>query len=280
VKKHKEKICIEFDIEYDEIEWKGNWIPKTVYKYREWENIDHQRILREHAIWVPDSLNFNDPFDCNIPIAYELIATDDQMAERFVRNLVPKRNRTLQEVEDEIQSKLKENLHKNLQFLEECKNDLLRSARKENGVFSVTPIKDNILMWSHYANSHRGFCIGFDSFKLFDFLGGGGSVRYEKQFPIISPVEERGVQHLLQVLTKSFHWAYEVEYRLTTFAIPNTAIEIPKECITEIIFGSRISEASREDMCKVLKENLPHVKCYTATPKKSEFSLEILPHVL
>ena len=29
------------------------------------------------------------------------------------------------------------------------------------GAFSMSQLKDNILMWSHYANQHKGFCIEF-----------------------------------------------------------------------------------------------------------------------
>ncbi|MHB1646801.1 MAG: DUF2971 domain-containing protein [Candidatus Acididesulfobacter diazotrophicus] len=39
---------------------------------------------------------------------------------------------------------------------------------KNQFVLSLTQSKDNILMWSHYAKSHKGFCIGFKSnFKEF-----------------------------------------------------------------------------------------------------------------
>jgi len=36
-------------------------------------------------------------------------------------------------------------------------------------VLSLSALKDNILMWIHYADSHKGFCIGFES--NIDFIG-------------------------------------------------------------------------------------------------------------
>src|ERR1017187_10535113 len=173
MRKKKEKISIEFDIEYDEVNWRDGWIPKTVYKYRDWEKSTHRKILEEMSIWVPDSYDFNDPFDCNIPITYEMLLTDDVLAEKFIRQLIIN-NKIPGDIELEVQKRIQEKKHKNPNFIAEYKEELVHSVKKANGIFSVTPINNNILMWSHYANSHKGLCIGFDSVKLFDYLGGGG----------------------------------------------------------------------------------------------------------
>lgn len=266
----KQKISIEFEIEYNEVEWKGNWIPKTVYKYRDWNDLNHRKILQDIALWVPDSLDFNDPFDCNIPIAYELLLTNEALGEAFVRKLVGHKG------EDEVQKRLKEAKYKDATFIANYKEEILNSNRKVHGIFSVTPVNNNILMWSHYANSHKGFCIGFDSLKLFEHLGGGGPVSYPKEFPIISPVENRDKQYEDQVMTKSVHWGYEAEYRLTTFKTTNQNIEIPKEAISEVIFGARMSPTHKDEIKKILAANLPHVKCFSVVPEKTKFELTIV----
>lgn len=273
-----EKIQIEFEVTYDEVEWNGGWIPKTVYKYRDWLNDKHKRIITNSAIWIPDSYDFNDPFDCNIPIAYELIANDDSIAEKFIRKLVTNNsNRFGSDIETEIQKRLSEKKHKDLGFISEYKKEILHSNKKVNGVFSSTPVNNNILMWSHYANSHKGFCVGFDSIKLFEYLGGGGNVSYTSKFPQISPVDDRELQYTQQVLTKSIHWAYEVEYRLTTFQKTNLEIEIPAQTIVEIIFGANMPEENMEQIKFIIKDKLPHVKCYKVLPDDSNFKLNIVP---
>jgi hypothetical protein len=188
MRKHNKKVSIEFDIEYNEVEWKGNWIPQTVYKYRDWHNRKHRRILKNLQIWIPDSLDFNDPFDCNIPVAYDLVAKDEKIGEQFVRNLVEAHvNKFGGELETEFKLRLAEGKHKDLNFLEQYKRDLHETSRKYHGIFTVTPVNNNILMWSHYANSHKGFCIGFDSKIIFEHLvTGGGPVLYNKTYPTIS----------------------------------------------------------------------------------------------
>jgi len=42
------------------------------------------------------------------------------------------------------------------------------SLDKYGGIIALSSRWDSILMWSHYANNHKGYCIGFDSKKLVD----------------------------------------------------------------------------------------------------------------
>lgn len=277
MRKKNEKISVEFNVEYDEIEWQGAWIPKTVYKYRNWEDKYHQEILTKSSVWVSDSYNFNDPFDCNIPVAYELLVNNNAIAEKFIWQLVTRRGTQInKETDAEVKRRLKEGKHKDPQFIQNYKYETLHSGKKMHGVLSATPINNNILMWSHYGNSHKGFCVGFDSAKLFEYLGGGGPVAYAKDFPIISPIDSREAQYGGQVMTKSNHWGYEVEYRLTTFGKVNMSIPIPKDVISEVIFGARISPEHKKEIIEILKSNLPHVKCFSAIPEKSKFELKII----
>jgi hypothetical protein len=278
IRRKKEKISIEFDIEYDEIEWGGGWIPKTVYKYRDWENPDHRKILTETSIWVPDSYDFNDPFDCNIPISYDLICTDEGLAEQYIRKLIDLLpDVPIHEKENLVQVRLQEGKHKDLKFMTDYKNEIFHDLKKRKGIFSVTPINDNILMWSHYANSHKGLCIGFDSAKLFKFLGGGGGINYTNKYPIISPMEEEEKRYILQFLTKSIHWAYEAEYRLTAFFKTNIAIKLPPDVIVEVILGSNMIYKNKEEILNIIKANLPYVKCFSAVPESDSFKLKIVP---
>lgn len=277
-RKRKDKVSIEFDFEYDEVKWENKWIPKTVYKYRDWENSDHKKILENISVWVPDSYDFNDPFDCNIPIAYDLLLNNEILAETFIRRLIGNNTSRIEgTVEDEVKSRLADMKYKNPDFIEKYKNEILHSNKKVSGILSVTPINDNILMWSHYANSHKGFCVGFNSIELFNYLGGGGEVNYEQHFPIISPVDERDKQYLLQNMTKSIHWAYEIEYRLTTFKQTNIEIEIPPNAISEIIFGANMKNEHKVQIREILKSKLPHVKCFNSIPEKDNFKLKIFP---
>jgi hypothetical protein len=127
-----------------------------------------------------------------------------------------------------------------ISYIEENKNKI--------GVISLTEAKDNLLMWSHYANEHKGAVIGFwaksafdgnmfsnlhepqlDSTSLFDgfemFHGECLPVIYRKQpryrvdqfdfdySNITAEGEDRILFEIFQ--QKSDEWIYEKEHRVT-----------------------------------------------------------------
>ena len=66
------------------------------------------------------------------------------------------------------------------------------------------------VLWSHYADNHRGICLGFD---IPDDLP--MQVSYvNSRFNWPSVVDESFMKHLL--FTKFSHWSYEDEYRFYT----------------------------------------------------------------
>lgn len=107
------------------------------------------------------------------------------------------------------------------------------------GVISFSESKDNLLMWAHYADNHKGGLIGFyfhensiidDLFLLKNFFGKSVfdgkcvSVKYRKQ-PLYkidtfdrdySDIYAQGEDRLLYEIfqQKSDEWIYEKEYRI------------------------------------------------------------------
>lgn len=41
--------------------------PKVIYKYRDWDNPNHQKILQENKIFLSSPRDFEDNMDCNVP---------------------------------------------------------------------------------------------------------------------------------------------------------------------------------------------------------------------
>ena len=46
-------------------------IPSILYKYRDWSNIYHKKIITENQIFLSSQNGFNDPFDATIPFRYD-----------------------------------------------------------------------------------------------------------------------------------------------------------------------------------------------------------------
>lgn len=74
----------------------------------------------------------------------------------------------------------------------------------------------NPVQWSHYAESHRGICLGFDVAPS----AGMRKVRYVESriapnLRAMKAMGEAAVGHMLDLLTIKFeHWQYEQEHRL------------------------------------------------------------------
>jgi hypothetical protein len=88
------------------------------------------------------------------------------------------------------------------------------------GVFSLSEVPVSPLMWGHYADSHRGFVVGFDTDVPFFHCGNLSDapnddrfypVRYTQSRP--SRRSYRDVTAQDAFFTKSSDWAYEKEWR-------------------------------------------------------------------
>jgi len=102
-------------------------------------------------------------------------------------------------------------------------NDL-NAKKKTIGIFSLSKSNfdypDNSVMWSMYADTHKGFCLGYDVDRLLDseeflFNVNKVDVDYEENVPVIS-ISDIKTNTLLTKLfaSKCKDWAYEREIRL------------------------------------------------------------------
>jgi len=78
------------------------------------------------------------------------------------------------------------------------------------GYLSVSSNNKNVLMWSHYAQNHEGYVIGFNPQHEF-FKYGVMKVIYGENRPFLDPTQPE--QDASVFYTKSIDWKYEEEYR-------------------------------------------------------------------
>lgn len=140
----------------------------------------------------------------------------------------------------------------------------------DNYYFYCLSSKNNSnLMWSHYANSHKGFCIEFKA-RYFD----ADKVVYENEIPQIrvsdliiqqfQPNSENlGITIWKALRTKLKEWEYEDEYRFqASNSMISRAIKSgknykifnhPAQFIESIIFGCRTDTSVKD----YIIENIP-----------------------
>ena len=276
LKKIKTKFGVK-EIEFEK--WNGLEIPKTLYKYRDWKNDYHRKIILQQELFIPSPSTFNDPFDCNIPVVFELLKEDKELAEKYFTKIVKREypNYSKNQINKKVETLLNNNKFDDIEYLENHKRYSIEELHKIQGIYCVTAINDNILMWAHYANNHYGFCVGYDAKKLFSYFGSGSLVRYKKEYPKISPIEEDDNKRMIeQSFTKADFWDYEIEYRLEKLGFVNQTLKLDKEVITEIIIGYKMNKSDRDDLIKLVNLELPNINIYEAKPKLNSFELEII----
>lgn len=137
------------------------------------------------------------------------------------------------------------------------------------GIYSLSkPIFEknfpsNELLWAHYANSHKGFCIEYDLDKLINNHSKDYDIRnvinvhYQDERPEVIESDDTFAIQKKVFGTKSLAWKYENEIRL----VFNTSGEktIISDAITGIYFGLRISLADRRDIIeRTLERNIDY----------------------
>lgn len=143
------------------------------------------------------------------------------------------------------------------------------------------PVEDlNVLMWSHYANSHKGFCVRyefdsdvFDPSKSLkrDKVVLVDKIKYSKTIKIS---KEPSIRKAL--FEKSDFWKYEKEMRLLSFDCSGNDKEFPvigcKGAAKAIYLGARCSDANRRQMEKAIGDkNIPLYQMVVDEEKLTRF---------
>lgn len=259
-----------------------NDFPKTVYKYRSWSNIYHQQVLLKNEIFLASPESLNDPFDGSIPFRYknEELTPDNiykKTIEVYKSTYPNMSNLELHEAASQVQQSGE--LEKDEYWIKQMQGSEKR-FHKEFGIFSTTTKNDNLLMWSHYADSHRGFCVGFDCKKLFWNIDGMASrVSYINNFPKRSLFAKDTFFDFVVLTSKSKDWEYESEFRYVSSQIKNRHLILPSQTIVEVILGCNITEVDKKAILEVLNKKLPHVKVFYANTNLESFNLDIKTHL-
>ena len=129
-------------------------------------------------------------------------------------------------------------------------------------------------MWSYYAESHKGFAIGFDS--AHPFLSRIEPVDYTSPFPTLE-------NDFAPVFQKSPQWRSEREWRVANHLDEDAPAEtqgeiylyeFPAEAISEVVLGHRIGECLKFQIKQVMRANdYSHVRLFQSVAIKGRWEL-------
>lgn len=139
------------------------------------------------------------------------------------------------------------------------------------GVCCLAETHSQILMWSHYADQHRGVCIALDPRRLLDGQSLPLPVHYADDRPTYNPLESRTDGLLDGVMIKASTWAYEKEWRIV---IGDPAVKrYGSGAVTGVYLGCRVSTDDLEYVVELATRQRPPVPVFQATPSETAFAL-------
>lgn len=234
-------------------------IPPILYKYRSAkETFD---IIRNSHIKFSTISEFSDPFEGAINVDLSCNSTDFlNFVEREKIPTFISNNQNI--VKEQVERAVLLNFQK---------------LKTSTGIFSTTPINNNILMWSYYADEHKGFCLGFDIRKQPELFAPLRFMNYTNSIPSYNPYINSKLElpYWDAISNKSLDWSYEREYR-TVKHLFHGFRKFEKESLTCVIIGMKTPQ---EDIVKLhellLNGGYIHAKVFRATKNDHKYGIQI-----
>jgi hypothetical protein len=173
-----------------------------------------------------------------------------------------------------------------LEFVNRCMDNYLKDMNEDFGMISFSETVSDTVLWSHYADSHRGIAIEVDHL-VNDQLHKVTYSHIRPTVPVhfINQQEQYGEQMreilLRSVMQKSLSWSYEKEYRvledLTSCQVAQGMyfLKIPENFVARVIIGAR-STVSPNYVRRALEINgLTNVQVVKARRSIKTYDIEI-----
>jgi hypothetical protein len=263
-----------------------------LYKYC--NQLGAKKILKTLELKLPYISGVNDPLECS-PI---FDCSDDVATIEICLSRLEKLHFRLP---SDYKTKITETSGRNeiKEWIIEKHRKIQNDWKRKACLLSVSEVAQNTVMWSHYADKHKGVVIGIDFDEI--FLGGivMQSVNYpdySKQRTRVDVARSDQIDAFITALvTKSKDWGYEKELR-TVFSVDDLErlqkqkhaclrgffrkkawfLRLSPVSIKEVVFGlyaeKRLKSAIRR---LIARPELQHVKLYQAS-ESDTYSLDLI----
>ena len=186
-----------------------------------------------------------------------------------------------EQAEKLIEGKISNGCLQDKNFFDEIGENARRDLVDKTAILSLSADPTQILMWSHYANSHKGCCLEFSTqhmpFKR------ARKVRYPPRYPNVNFLEvndsndDRKNAKFVETLfcNKAKFWKYEQEWRV--LGDKPALYSYEPTALTGIIFGHCMTPEDKDIVRRVVEKRNPQIQLYQARPWKREFKMQIFP---
>jgi len=249
-------------------------VPNRLYKFERVcaESLEN---LNRSEVFFSSPLGFNDPFDCALQprISDPSDERVEEVRAHYIAQGMPS------DAEQEAREISTEDLkHYLCRIAKTSIAHLINDFAGQNGVSCFSSDNSNLLMWSHYSNGGKGFCLEFDT--KFDPFKNAKPIRYSNLIPEVSPValalrEYRAERARELFETKSIDWAYEEEWRVF-HQNHNQPFFFEPAALTGIYLGPKISQASTNQIVDCAREKFPRAILRYGIKSNREYRVDFI----
>lgn len=255
--------------------------PARFHKYRSMQPDSLKWVRRtvlEHEIYFARAMEFNDPFDLRPAVTLE--APPALHRERYLASSrlhepdLPEAQRQAQADVAMAASMRPEAIAETTRLIQAR---LGQAVTSDCGVYCVSTHGDDILMWSHYGDFHRGVCLVFDGHG--PLMAHAKPVVYAPERAALNPyLDDLDTLYRKALLTKSDHWAYEREWRLLRYDLgPGIEVFTPPNLVGVIVGAMATASAIDEVRSWARQRQGPPLELSRAVMSETTFELRIEP---
>jgi hypothetical protein len=230
-----------------------------LYHYQRFKTEWLERIVHDSKVHCAGPRDFNDPWDCRPCYGQSILDDSEKYIEHVAFFDRVDRKHGPAKTEEQRAQQL-EKLRTDLSFLKSLLRDMIgidRPIHERFRVLCLSAKPDSVVMWSHYADKHRGICLEFSTDN--EEFSGAYKVEYCQKYPSYNLTDQSLEHNLLPLVTKSAEWSYECEYRVIaeehTMAASTESLHthggflsVPPDSLKSVILGCEIDDASRNNV--------------------------------
>ncbi len=245
---------------------------ERLYKYGRM-NENSEQLFSCSTIWQASAASLNDPFECTPSFVFT--HEPDKIMAQLIRTL--RKNDSMlthNAAVAEATAIYLQGRHRNPATWDALRDDLIHQYRNKVGLYCLTERNDSILMWSHYAAEHTGYCLEFEATDYTPVFGTAHCVSYANAYPEIdfyNTTNEDGLT--LSFLTKFTDWSYEREWRIVDHDAGPGRRDYPSELLKSVTFGLRMKNEHKVLIKQWLGTRSTPVRLYQSVQGMDRFEL-------
>ncbi len=232
------------------------YAPTYLYKYYSDSSLNWDAV-RNNKMWYSAPCNFNDVFDCDIFI-------DEKSIFNSVLQMVPDKRGV--RPGSPMWRQLKQTLSQEIVSLKSTFYEM----KSTTGISCLSETDDSLLMWSHYANNHRGICVEYELLEINKQLGFSPvPIVYSDERSVFQNLNSNTLDNdvtevfIKSLTSKSPGWSYEKEWRIiqdntacgSKWDFANKGALLNMTVPSSIILGCMVSQEYEKNIYEYCKNN-------------------------